>query len=198
MQLRLYKKIPCTKTAGIGKRYALWVQGCPIRCLGCIAKDTWDFAAGDAFDINELIEDIKKAKSLYELEGVTFLGGEPFAQATALNRIAKQVKKWNLTLITFTGYSYEDILAANKEEWQELLMLSDLLIDGAFKKEEYDLSRPWVASTNQRYIFLSPVYKHLADDISSIKNKIEIRLQPNGTILINGMADFEGIKKALA
>ena len=77
----------------------------------------------------------------------------------------------------------------------ELLKYTDLLIDGGFEKDKFDLSRAWVGSKNQRYIFLTDFYNE--KDILKYKNKIEIRIDENGAAFLNGMGDFENIEKSM-
>ena len=72
---------------------------------------------------------------------------------------------------------------------------TDLLIDGGFEKENFDLSRPWVGAKNQRYIFLTDRYS--AEEIKNYKNKIEVRIEKNGFVFVNGMGDFAAIKRDL-
>ncbi|MCS4525219.1 hypothetical protein JTT07_19285 [Clostridium botulinum] len=54
-----------------------------------------------------------------------------------------------------------------------------------------------VGSSNQNYRFLTPSYKHLENNLTSIKNKIEVRLHKDGAIFLNGMGDFNSIKSKL-
>lgn len=175
---------------GPGLRYCIWVQGCPIHCEGCFNPNTWSFDGGTSMTIEEIIEDIEGvlAKNS-ELEGVTFLGGEPFSQALTLSKFARQVKDMGLSIVTFTGYEYEKIKAAKNPVWNDLLEQTDLLIDGPYIQSQHDLSRPWIGSKNQQYRFLSEVYQHLEPLLLTISNKLEIRIHPNGTISANGMAE---------
>ena len=83
--------------------------------------------------------------------------------------------------------------AKNSQAVNKLLENIDLLVDGGFEKENFDLSRPWVGSSNQRYIFLSDVYS--PDTIKKYTNKVEVRISQGGKLEINGMGDFEKIKK---
>lgn len=192
MKIRVYKILKNTKVEGPGTRFCLWVQGCSIRCDGCWAKDTWPMDGGQLFHIDEIFNMIREES---EIEGITFLGGEPFAQAGALYELGVKVKAKGLSIVTFTGYTYESILKANNKEWNDLLSITDLLIDGPFMKEHFELSRPWVGSSNQNYRFLTPKYEYLKNDLISIKNKVEVRINDNGSIFINGMGDFENLKK---
>ncbi|MDP4144404.1 MAG: 4Fe-4S single cluster domain-containing protein [Bacillota bacterium] len=194
MKLRIYMILTKTKVEGPGARFCIWVQGCPIHCSGCGAKETWNFEAGELLEVDEIFSMIRNTR---DIEGVTFLGGEPFEQASALYELAAMIKGIGLTVLTFTGYTYEYILKADKKEWNDLLSVTDLLIDGPFQEDKFDLSRPWVGSSNQNYRFLTDAYKHLENNLSSIPNKVEVRLHKNGTVFINGTGDFNNIKKRL-
>ena len=140
--VKVYKILKNTTVEGPGKRFCIWTQGCNKHCEGCYAKDTWDFDAGTAYSVNELFELIKKEK---DIEGVTFLGGEPFEQAKNLSKLAKIIKNdLNKSVITFSGYTYEELLSKNNIHINNLLNNTDLLIDGGFEINNYDLTRPWV------------------------------------------------------
>lgn len=188
--LNLYKIIPLTEVEGPNKRFCLWVQGCKKHCVGCWAKETWKFGVGTDYSVEELTELVTNQK---EIEGVTFLGGEPFEQAEPLSRFAQNVKKLGLSVVCFTGYTIEELRAKNSQAVNKLLENIDLLVDGGFEKDNLDLSRPWVGSSNQRYIFLTDFYS--PEEIKKYKNKVEVRISEGGKLEINGMGDFERIKK---
>ena len=194
MILRVYKILANTKTEGPGNRFCIWVQGCSKHCKGCYAHETWDFNGGYPLDTDEIIKMILLEKS--KIEGVTFLGGEPFEQAHALFLIAKACRENNLSVLCFTGKTYIEIKSANNKDYNSLLSCVDLLIDGEFIEEKYDLKRPWVGSSNQNYIFLTDRYN--LNDISKYKNKIEIHIYDDGKLFINGMGDFSKIEKQLS
>lgn len=88
------------------------------------------------------------------LSGVTFSGGEPFAQARAFASLAEKVKGLGLDIVTYTGYTFEEILemAQQDPDKKRLLELSDLLVDGPYIEKERDLSLPFRGSRNQRLI----------------------------------------------
>jgi len=195
MQLRLHKFLPHSEVEGPGARACIWVQGCPIHCRGCAVPWTWDETGGSLAEIEELYQQILSGPPI---EGVTFVGGEPFAQAAALAELGGRLKTQGLSIVTFTGYILEDIIAASREDWQALLEVTDLLLDGPFVEELADLSRPWVGSSNQRYHFLTDRYRDLAEHLNDIPNRLELRLQPDGSIEINGMAKREDLEALLA
>jgi anaerobic ribonucleoside-triphosphate reductase activating protein len=186
MELIIHRYLPVTTVEGPGKRFCLWVQGCSIRCEGCGVPWTWSKKNGQSISVEELFEEIKISQSKNQIEGVTFLGGEPFDQAEVLGKLASMVKDVGLTVMVFSGYLYEDLL--NLKESRNLLSAADLLIDGPFVKEKLDLTRPWVGSSNQRYHFLTDAYRHLENQLTTINNKVEIRINKEGTVSINGMA----------
>ena len=187
MKLRVFNILKNTKVEGPETRYCIWVQGCSRHCKGCQAVHTWSHSGGVLYNVNDIIADIKKQKNI---EGVTFLGGEPFEQAEALGIIAKAVKKEGLGVLCFTGGLLEEL--QQKEENKILLENIDLLIDGAFEIENVDYSRPWCGSTNQRYHFLTKRYNE--DIFEKYKNKIEINISKNGDIFMNGMGNFDEIQ----
>lgn len=164
--IKVYKILKKTNVEGPGVRFCIWTQGCSRHCRGCFARDTWDFDKGVDYNIKDLFALIKTQK---EIEGVTFLGGEPFEQAKALSKLAKLIKDTGLSVVCFTGYTFEELQTKNDEYTQQLLSNIDLLIDGSFEQENFDLSRPWVGSKNQRYIFLSDFYSE--NDIKKYKIK---------------------------
>ncbi len=188
--LDIYKIISHTTVEGPGERFCIWFQGCKKHCLGCWAKDTWSFGIGQKYFVEDLFEMIKSTKNI---EGVTFLGGEPFEQAEEISYLAEKIKSIGLTIVCFTGYTIEELTAKQNEYIEKMLSNTDLLIDGGFEKEKFDLSRPWVGSSNQRYIFLTDAYN--LKQISQYKNKVEMRISSNGKLEVNGMGDFAEIKE---
>ena len=186
MKLRVFNIIKKTKVEGPELRYCIWVQGCSRHCKGCQAVHTWSHSGGKVFNTVDVIADIKSQKGI---EGVTFLGGEPFEQAEALGLIAEEVQKLGLGVLCFTGDLIENL--KKEEKNQKLLENIDLLIDGEFKINEVDYSRPWCGSKNQRYHFLTNRYNE--EIFEKYKNKIEVNISKNGTIFINGMGNFDEI-----
>lgn len=190
MKLRVFNILKNTKVEGPETRYCIWVQGCSRHCRGCQAVHTWSHSGGILYDVNDIISDIKKQKNI---EGVTFLGGEPFEQAEALGIIAKAVKEMGLGVLCFTGGLFEELQLI--DENKTLLENIDLLIDGAFEADKIDYSRPWCGSSNQRYHFLTNRYNE--DIFKKYTNKVEINISKTGAIFMNGMGDFEKIVKKL-
>jgi len=91
------------------------------------------------------------------LSGVTFSGGEPFQQAEAFCRLAVKLKEKNLNLLSYTGYTYEELVKMGEEDKHivKLLTLLDSLIDGRYILNERDLTLNFKGSRNQRFIDLN-------------------------------------------
>lgn len=195
--LRIHTFIGRTAVEGPGERACLWVQGCPIRCDGCFNPETWPFEGGEETTVDDLFARVSREIGI---EGVTFLGGEPFAQAEPLAELAERVREKGLSVVTFTGYTVERIRSTRDAAWDRLLAATDLLIDGPFVRELSDQSRPWVGSSNKRFIFLTGRYRHLEAVLNEIPNGLELRISPDGGVTINGMetsATLDEIKKLL-
>ena len=191
MKLNLFQFTPTTKVEGPGLRACIQVQGCPIRCPDCGVPQTWQKRGGTIVDSNYLVKQILEGPLV---EGVTFLGGEPFAQATVLADIARKLKHNGLSVVTFTGYTLEFLKNAKRQDYDQLLKQTDLLIDGPFQKDNMDMSRPWVGSKNQRYHYLTKRYLYLNDILEITPNRIEVRLKPNGSIFVSGLGQVDDMQ----
>lgn len=187
VKLYVNEIIDNTKVEGPGNRTCIFVQGCLKHCYKCNSPQTWDLDSGNEYDVKQLAEDIL---SNPDIEGVTFSGGEPLLQSRALYQLAKMLKD-KLSIVIFTGYEYNLIKSVNCADWNNLLSLCDILVSGKFIYEKRCTNRLWVGSSNQEIIFLSDVYKDF--DLNNKKNKIEIRLNKDGKIIVNGMADNDKI-----
>ena len=211
MKLRVFNIIKSTKVEGPGNRYCIWVQGCSRHCKGCQAVHTWNHKGGELYNVKDIVEDVLKTANISlsekllnldtspqpspqgeggcSIEGVTFLGGEPFEQAEALGIIAQKVKEQGLSVVCFTGGKLEELKLEPKNK--KLLDNTDLLIDGEFIEELTDYSRPWCGSSNQRYHFLTDRYNE--EIFTKYKNKVEVNISKNGQIFMNGMGNFDEI-----
>jgi len=136
---------------GPGIRFVVYAQGCPHRCEGCHNPETWDFGGGKEINEDDLVLLISDTRLL---SGVTFSGGEPFSQAGAFASLAKRVKSLGLDIVTYTGYTFEEILemSIKDEDIKRLLENTDLLVDGPYLAAERDLSVPFRGSGNQRFL----------------------------------------------
>src|SRR5262245_33508431 len=54
--LQIAQVIPCTEAEGPGKRFAIWFQGCPLRCPGCCNPEMLPFHGGQPTPVEQLLE----------------------------------------------------------------------------------------------------------------------------------------------
>lgn len=175
--------VPCTEAEGPGKRFALWFQGCPLRCPGCCNPEFLPFKGGEPHPLIDIASEIEQARA-HGIEGITLLGGEPFAHAAGAAALAGEVHRRGLSVMVFSGCTIEEIRALPDPAAAQLLASTDILVDGPYRRELPDTNRRWIGSTNQRIHFLTDRYR--ADDPCwKQKNTIEIRLDSAG-ISVNG------------
>lgn len=136
---------------GPGIRFVVFVQGCPHHCIGCHNPQSHDFKGGYLGDTDTLLEEIQKNPLL---SGVTFSGGEPFCQPAPLSKLGAEIKKLGLNVMTYSGYTYEELLSMQNPEVDALLGICDYLVDGKFLQEERNLMLHYRGSNNQRIIDL--------------------------------------------
>lgn len=133
---------------GPGLRVALFAQGCPHHCPGCHNPETWSFDGGTEI-LEERVLEIVKSNPL--CGGVTFSGGEPFAQAEAFARLAKLLKEHGYEIASYSGYTFEALLDGTQEQ-RALLKNIDVLIDGPYLEAERSVELNFRGSKNQRVI----------------------------------------------
>ena len=196
--VRVLRFLPATVAEGPGRRAALWVQGCSIRCPGCFNPHSWAAGAGEPVGWAELAGAVRQAAATHGIEGLTLLGGEPFDQAGPLADLARAVRDEGLSVMTFTGYVLEALQDAGREDWDRLLAATDLLVDGPYMAERPERRRPWVGSDNQRFWFLTDRYAHLAADLESLPNHLEVRISRSGEVAVNGFATVARLEDLLA
>ena len=157
MQLRIAGITKGSVVDGPGLRTVIFVQGCPHNCPGCHNTDTHDPEGGYAADVDEIFSDIAADASKNKLiRGVTFSGGEPLCQSLQLAALAAKIKDagLNLNIITYTGYTFEELFCKAKSQpsIKALLEYTDILIDGRYSEKERDLFLAYRGSRNQRLI----------------------------------------------
>jgi len=83
---------------------------------------------------------------------VTFSGGDPLFQASAILPLAMELRKRGYGIWCYTGYCYEAI--ASDPVIAQLLECCDVLVDGPFLVDQRDVGLLFRGSRNQRMIDL--------------------------------------------
>ena len=133
---------------GPGIRTTFFCQGCPHHCEGCHNPETWPFEGGTPMDTEALVA-IVKSNPL--CRGVTFSGGEPFAQAEGFLPLALALKEAGYEVASYSGYTFEQLLHGTEAQ-KKLLQTIDVLIDGPFIQQEKSLELAFRGSCNQRIL----------------------------------------------
>lgn len=141
---------------GPGRRIGLWLQGCSIRCKGCVSQDTWPADPARAMPVKALADWCRRVAK-EGLDGVTISGGEPFDQPKALAALLTQLDAWrtaaglDFDILCYSGYPLKTL----EKKHAKLLARLDALIP-----EPYADGRPlgalWRGSDNQTLVTLSP------------------------------------------
>lgn len=179
---------------GPGRRIGLWVQGCSIRCEGCISLDTWAPGKGAT-----TVEDVAEAmmRWINQAEGLTISGGEPLEQVDAITTLLKRVRpRLKGDVLLFTGWRSPEALAHP--------LIQSGLIDVVIP-EPYDPAAPQTrslrGSDNQPLVLLTPLgrdrYAGLAN--APPKRVLDVMFDEDGAWFagIPGPGDFTLFEKAL-
>lgn len=147
---------------GLGVRTSLFVSGCTHRCKGCFNQETWDFHYGEEFTQKTIDSLLSSCEPAY-IKGLTLLGGEPLEPENqrALLPLVRQFKEKfpDKDIWCYSGYTYETDLmdeagSARCEATDELLSYIDILVDGEFDQNLYDIRLKFRGSSNQRILQL--------------------------------------------
>jgi anaerobic ribonucleoside-triphosphate reductase activating protein len=171
-------------TLGPGRRVGIWMQGCSIRCPGCISSDTWAKKVPRT-TVDELL--VLVGSWLKECDGVTISGGEPFEQSLALELLLRGIRK--LTTANILVYSGKR-LSALTDEQSVTAGLIDCLIS-----EPFELNSPQtkylMGSDNQRMTCLTPlgreVFGHLNRQSTDSDRRLDVMFDKDGVVWLAGI-----------
>ena len=187
MRLRLGGVVDETLAEGPGARFAVWAQGCSLRCPGCCNPHFFGAAGGSEVAVTALLDRLAAART--RVEGITLLGGEPFEQAEPLAAFASGARALGLSVMTFSGYTLEELRGPLAPLGSATLLAeTDLLVDGRYRAEEPESARRWAGSRNQRFHFLSSRYQPGIEAIAPGEpaRTVELRLSPDGGLHVSG------------
>jgi anaerobic ribonucleoside-triphosphate reductase activating protein len=184
VKLRVAQQVRDTEAEGPGVRYAVWVQGCSIRCPGCCNPEMFVHGKGGVeLEAAALAAEVLATPGI---EGLSVLGGEPFEQAAGVAELCRLVKAGGKTVMIYSGYALDELRAQAKTTpaVQAVLDVADLLLDGRYDATKPETKRRWVGSTNQTLHFFTDAYRP-DDPRFWTSNTVELRLE-RGKLTING------------
>ena len=150
--MRIANTIQDSIVDGPGLRFTVFTQGCPHRCPGCHNPETHDPAGGREVTVEELAARMASNPST---GGLTLSGGDPFLQAAECAELARLAHGQGRDVWTYTGYTYEQLLAEGDPARLALLEETDVLVDGPFVEGLKSYAALFRGSTNQRLIDLN-------------------------------------------
>lgn len=189
MRLELAASVPVTTAEGPFDRFAIWLQGCSLRCPGCCNPELFDRGRAGEVEVDALIAAIDRAARERGVEGLSVLGGEPLDQLDPLTELCEAVQARGLGVVVFTGYARAEAQARFRAGFARLWAAIDTLIDGRFVGSDREPAperggRRFVGSRNQ-------VIHHRSDRYADPSlwtgpPALELRLPPSGAPTLHG------------
>lgn len=174
---------------GPGRRAVVFLQGCPIHCLGCQNKALWPAQAGQEWDLKELAAHLGKLAQ--DAGGnLTISGGEPMAQPlqlAVLVNLLKHAYKVNHILV-YTGFTLEQLCQPVHPAFPflpQILSNIDVLVDGMFIQKLDDPFLSHRGSRNQRPIDVKATLQACGEIVTlDWDSVIELVLPASGGMLM--------------
>jgi len=173
--LSVSRIVEATAVRGPGLRAAVWVRGCPLRCPGCVSPEDLPFEGGTPVAVSVLAGRLNALPDT--VSGVTFSGGEPMAQATALTELVDRLRaERDWSVMSYTGFTLEHLKRHGTAAQHGLLERLDLLVDGPYVRSRH-AALAWRGSDNQGLHELTGRHR---GRIPSGSTGLEFRFEPDG------------------
>ncbi|PHJ40559.1 MULTISPECIES: 4Fe-4S single cluster domain-containing protein [unclassified Vibrio] len=173
---------PLSHIYGPGQRFVVWLQGCRLACPGCWNTDMWSFSFKEKVHRTALLQQIL---SETEIQGVTFLGGEPLHQSENLWWLMEQIRQHSdLTIFLFTGYEEEEL--TEQGNMHKIESLCDIAAIGRFDINQRNIQQQWIGSDNQKLLY--PLNSREQQN-QQLQNEVEIIICEDESIRVLGFPD---------
>jgi anaerobic ribonucleoside-triphosphate reductase activating protein len=174
---------------GPGKRIAIWLEGCPFNCNGCMALSMKKQRTENRKTVKEVFSVIEESCSGFD--GITISGGEPFFQVEGLRKLIELIKnKTSLDIMVYSGYLIEELQKMGKDA-DYVLSIIDILVDGRFENQTSNM-KLWRGSDNQQLLLLSKranKYTHFADAEYDQNRLISFEVSQNHELRVIGIPE---------
>lgn len=166
---------------GEGCRTAVFLYGCPgviwnkktkkhDHCPGCFNYKAWAFEQINEIDFDKKLDNIVDSLKFTYVDGLSILGGEPMCRENQETtwHIIKAVRErysWSKTIWLWTGHIFtRNPFNKNripKTKWtKKILKNVNVLVDGPFIKDKFDINLKYRGSSNQRVLQLLEAVNH--------------------------------------
>lgn len=169
-----------TNVLGPGKRFVIWVQGCPFDCFNCTSPDWIPIEERNRIKISSLVDVIFEDK---EIEGLTISGGEPMLQANGLSKLCKMIKERDSSkdFIVFTGFESEKLI--RNSNYKPFLKWIDVLISEKYI-DKLNNNKGLRGSSNQKIHFLSDKLLSFKNDFYNQPRKLEYFFRKDEILMV--------------
>ena len=119
----------------------------------CITPDSWDPNRGTLVPVDRLVTAL--LDPAYQRDGISIVGGEPFAQPDGLWALVRVLRARGCQhILVYSGYTHERLrrMAERQPAIGSVLDEIDMLIDGPFLAARAAGAGPWTGSGNQRVL----------------------------------------------
>ena len=165
---------------GPGKRIGIWFNGCNHHCPGCSNPELWEPQERYKTTLDTLMKLIEHICATQHVDGFTLTGGDPFAQADALNQLLPILAKFTNDILVYTGFGYAEVLL----KYPEIVSQIGVLIDGKYIQERNN-GAILRGSDNQRIIILDDQLRDKYHDyLATAKNEIQNFTALDGVISV--------------
>ncbi len=140
---------------GPGRRSSALFQTCPLACKGCWVPHLHSPDGGALVPVERLADALMDPA--HPRDGVSILGGEPFAQPEGLLALVRALRARDCPhLLCYSGYTYEHLWrwARRQPAIGAVLDELDMLVDGPYVERLAGEAGPWTGSGNQRVLTL--------------------------------------------
>lgn len=185
------------RSLGPGDRIGLWLQGCSIRCPGCISVDTWKHGLG-LTTVDAVLTRLSAWAD--QADGLTVSGGEPLDQP---DELASLLEGWRSlsggSVLLFTGRSWLEA-----QDWiSSHPGLVDAVMAGPYVRSAGD-SLALRGSDNQSLHILSDLgepFRAFERARTTKDRQLDVMFDDNGAVWFAGIpngGDFERLRLLLA
>ena len=162
---------------GFGRRVGIWFQGCPLRCNGCVAPHTWEVRPEHRVESSELLARLRPW--LEKCDGVTFSGGEPFAQPDALLAMILGVRtRTTGDVLVYSGYP----AARLRHKFPTILQEIDVLVPEPFIADLPPVE-PFTGSGNQPLLRLTDLARERYPVGMQVRPQMNVAVTPESVMM---------------
>lgn len=177
LRVSIHAIITHSRVNGPGVRSVVYFQGCDLGCAGC-----WNPATHALVGTVRSAEDVAaQVLGTVGIDGVTFSGGEPMQQGSALTALISILKvlRPSLSMGMYSGYTERELDGITA--WPDVRPHIDFAVLGRFVAAKPS-SLPLRSSANQVLRLFSGRYRE--EDFSP--QECEVQIAPDGLVQITG------------